>query len=368
MLLAFRLMILLLFAGLCHANALHNIPIARLQLPPGFQVEVLAKVPEARQMTWGDRGTLFVGSKSGRVYALTGYGHKPEVLEVAQDLELPVGVAFKNGDLYISAVSRIVKLAGIESRLGNPPRPEVVVDDLPQERQHGWKFIAFGPDGALYVPVGAPCNICRPERERYALIQRLLPGRKNSRQVVAYGVRNTVGFDWQPGTGELWFSDNGRDLLGDDLPPDELNRLSRVGQDFGYPFCHGRSVLDPEFGAGKRCADFTPPVQELGAHVAPLGLRFYTGQQFPAFYRQQIFIAEHGSWNRSRKQGYQVSLVRLKDGRAVAYEPFVSGWLDRKTDRAWGRPADVSVAPDGALLVSDDYLGVIYRISYVGAP
>ncbi|HTY79355.1 MAG TPA: PQQ-dependent sugar dehydrogenase, partial [Candidatus Bathyarchaeia archaeon] len=246
-----------------------------------------------------------------------------------------------------------------------PPKPVVVTDRLPKDRHHGWKFIAFGPDGKLYVPVGAPCNICEPDPDRYANIMRMNPD-GSELETFARGVRNTVGFDWDPRTREMWFTDNGRDWLGDDAPPDELNHAPRAGMHFGFPYCHGGTISDPEFGRRRPCADFTAPAQNLGPHVASLGMRFYTGAQFPTAYRNQIFIAEHGSWNRSRKIGYRVTLVRLENGRAVAYEPFATGWL--RGEDPWGRPADVLVMPDGSLLVSDDYAGAIYRISYRGAP
>ncbi len=236
----------------------------------------------------------------------------------------------------------------------------MVFDQLPRENAHGWKFIAFGPDGWLYLAVGAPCNICDPDA-RYASIFRLRPD-GSVLESVARGVRNSVGFDWHPGTGEMWFTDNGRDGLGDDTPPDELNRLVRPGQHFGYPYCHAGTIPDPEFGSGHSCADFESPAIRLGAHVAPLGLRFYRGATFPAAYRGQILIAEHGSWNRSRKAGYRISLVRLEGGRAVAYEPFVTGWLQGESP--WGRPADILELPDGSLLVSDDLAGALYRITY----
>ncbi len=341
------------------------LPLAQIRLPPGFAIEVLARVPSARGMALG-RSTLFVGTRAeGKVYAIPlqdGRAGTPRV--VAEGLLEPVGVAFRDGDLYVSAVSRIWRLPKIESRLDAPPRPELVTDRYPTERHHGWKFIAFGPDGALYVPVGAPCNICEPDPERYANITRL--DVKTGRiEVVARGVRNSVGFDWHPQTRELWFTDNGRDWMGDDLPPDELNRLARPGQHFGYPYCHGDTIRDPDFGAKRRCAEFTPPVQNLGPHVAALGMRFYTGTQFPPAYRGAVFIAEHGSWNRSRKIGYRVSLVRLEGNRAVAYEDFATGWL--QGEAVWGRPADVQVAPDGALLVSDDHAGAVYRIRYTKA-
>jgi glucose/arabinose dehydrogenase len=341
--------------------------MAQIRLPPGFRIEFFAQVPNARQMALG-RDTLFVGNmRDGRVHAVPlvkGRAGKPKV--IAQGLTLPVGVAYRDGDLYISAVSRILRIRDVERRLDRPPQPETVFDGLPEETHHGWKFIAFGPDGALYIPVGAPCNICAPDPDRYALIARLDPA-TNQLAVVARGVRNTVGFDWHPRTRQLWFTDNGRDWLGDDAPPDELNRLDRSGRHFGYPHCHGKALADPEYG--RDCARFTPPARELGAHVAALGMRFYTGKQFPARYRDAIFVAEHGSWNRSRKAGYRVMTAILEGDRVVAYEPLATGWLqgegsDRET--VLGRPADVLVMPDGSLLVSDDHAGAVYRIVYRG--
>jgi glucose/arabinose dehydrogenase len=344
------------------AEAPASLPLSSLKLPPGFQVELFARVPNARQMALGNT-TLFVGSmRAGKVYAVPLHGPRQPVV-IADGLEMPVGVAFRDGDLYVSAVSRILRLRDIESRLNKPPRPQAVSEGYPGATHHGWKFIAFGPDGKLYVPVGAPCNICEPDPDRFAAITRLdvASGRI---EVVARGVRNSVGFDWQPQSGELWFTDNGRDWLGDDAPPDELNRVSRPGQHFGYPYCHGGTLADPELGQTRRCSEFVQPVQTLGAHVASLGMRFYTGTQFPAHYRNAVFIAEHGSWNRSHKSGYRVSVVRLQDNRAVSYEAFVTGWL--KGESAWGRPADVLVMPDGSLLISDDQAGAIYRVSYHG--
>ncbi len=282
---------------------------------------------------------------------------------IASGLREPAGVAFRDGALYVSAVSRILRFDDIERRLSDPPPPIVVSDRFPTDGHHGRKFIAFGPDGKLYVPVGAPCNICEPDPDRYANIMRM--NRDGSAlEVYARGVRNTVGFDWDPRTKELWFTDNGRDRLGDDLPPDELNHAPGAGVHFGYPYCHGGTLPDPEFGAGRPCSEFRPPAQNLGPHVAALGMRFYTGTQFPAAYRNRIFIAEHGSWNRSRKIGYRVTMVTLDGNNAVRYEPFAEGWLQGES--AWGRPADVLVAPDGSLLVSDDHAGAIYRIRYAG--
>ena len=345
------------------ATAQSDLPIGKIRLPPGFAIEVAARVPNARAMTWGAEGTLFVGSVNGLVHAVSfPAGGPPVVRVVARGLREPAGVAFRDGALYVSAVSRILRYDGIERRLDDPPQPVVVSDRFPTDGHHGRKFIAFGPDGRLYVPVGAPCNICAPDPERYANIGRMNADGSGF-EVVARGVRNTVGFDWHPRTKELWFTDNGRDWMGDDQPPCELNRMTRPGQHFGYPYCHGGTIADPEYGRQRTCSEFVAPAQNLGPHVAPLGMRFYTGTQFPAAYREQAFVAEHGSWNRSTKIGYRVSLVRIDpSGRATGYETFAEGWLDGGS--VWGRPADVLVAPDGSLLVSDDYAGAIYRIRY----
>ena len=365
---------LALFAGLllhtAHAAPGDPLPLDKLKLPPGFSIEVLARVPNARQMALGESAAgrvLYVGSmREGKVFALElDRDYKAGPLHViAQGLQLPVGVAYRDGSLYVSAVSRIVRLDNIAANLAKPPAPVAVVSDLPSETHHGWKFIAFGPDGLLYVPVGAPCNICEPDPALYATILRMKPD-GTQRETFASGVRNTVGFDWQPGSNELWFTENGRDMLGDEVPPDELNRAQRAGQHFGYPYCHAGTVKDPEFGDKRACSDFTPPAQVLGAHVAALGMRFYKGAQFPPAYAGQVFIAEHGSWNRSKKSGYRITLVKVEAGRAVAYEPFITGWL--QDEQAWGRPADVLVLPDGSMLISDDMAGAIYRVRY-GAP
>jgi glucose/arabinose dehydrogenase len=347
------------------ARAQSELPLETIKLPPGFAIELVARVPNARAMTWGDGGTLFVGSVRGAVVAVSFPPDRaPVVRTVATGLREPAGVAFRDGALYVSAVSRILRFADIERRLDAPPAPVVVSEQFPTDGHHGRKFIAFGPDGKLYVPVGAPCNICAPDAERYTIITRMNPD-GSGREIVARGVRNSVGFDWHPVTRELWFTDNGRDNLGDDAPPCELNRVTAPGQHFGYPYCHGGTIADPEFGATRSCSEFVAPAQNLGPHVAPLGMRFYTGTQFPPAYRGQVFIAEHGSWNRSQKIGYRVTLVTLDaTGKALSYTPFAEGWL--RGASAWGRPADVLVAPDGSLLVSDDTAGAIYRIRYRG--
>src|SRR3989442_1345545 len=342
-----------------------DLPLNKIKLPPGFTIELVARVPNAREMALGTRGTLFVGStEAGKVYAVTLKPTGPAaVTTIATGLNRPVGVAFRDGALYASAVSRILRFDGIESRLDNPPPPVVVSDKFPNDAHHGWKFIGFGPDGKLYVPVGAPCNICAPPGPLHATITRLdLAGGRL--EVVARGVRNSVGFDFDPATGDLWFTDNGRDWLGDDQPPDELNHLTKVGEHFGFPFCHGDGIRDPEHNAGRPCGEFTAPARALGPHVAAIGMRFYTGRVFPEKYRGGIFIAEHGSWNRSTPIGYRVSFVKIENGRATSYESFASGWLTGST--ASERPADVLVMPDGALLVSDDKAGRIYRITFAG--
>lgn len=347
-----------LFAAAQAQTEAQRPPLDRIKLPPGFRIELYAAVPNARSLALGSQGTLFVGSRSGgAVHAVAPSG---KVDKIADGLSMPNGVAFRDGALYIAEVSRILKVDRAESA---PGKPEVVYDRLPRDVHHGWKFIRFGPDGRLYVPIGAPCNNCN--REGYALIGSL-DLRTKAFDVHARGVRNSVGFDWHPATRELWFTDNGRDWLGDDLPADELNRAPRPGMHFGFPHCHQGDLPDPEFGRGRACAEFEPPAQKLGAHVAALGMRFYTGAMFPAEYRNQIFIAEHGSWNRSKKSGYRISLVRTENNKVVSYQPFAQGWLEGES--ALGRPVDLEVLPDGSLAVSDDAAGMIYRISYSRAP
>ena len=340
--------------------------LSRVRVPEGFSVSFYSdRVPNARSLAMGPGGTLFVGTRSGgTVYALTdsdGDNFAETVRVVDDGLNSPNGVAFRDGSLYVAEISRILRYDGIESRLSSPPDPAVVNDSLPTDGHHGWKFIRFGPDGKLYVPVGAPCNVCERADRRYASVLRMNPDGSNV-EVFARGVRNTVGFDWHPETGVLWFTDNGRDHMGDDVPPDELNRAPAPGLHFGFPYCHGTDVGDPRFGSSRSCGEFVPPALELPAHVAALGMRFYAGSMFPASWKNSIFVAEHGSWNRSSPVGYRVTRVSVSAGRAVSYETFADGWLG-DDGSAWGRPVDVLVAPDGALLVSDDRRGAVYRIS-----
>ena len=360
-------------AALVPRNADAAVQIDKLRAPPGFTVELVTDaVPSAREMALGrfadGKGMLYVGSNdAGKVYAVELDGDKAlRVRTVASGLQLPSGVAWHDGSLYVAAVSRILRYDAIDDHLDRPPEAKVVTDKLPTETHHGWKFIAFGPDQKLYVPVGAPCNICEPD-DRHGLILRMNADGSGA-ETLARGVRNSVGFDWSATDHSLWFTDNGRDMMGDDMPSDELNHVTRVGQHFGFPYCHQGDVADPEFGTRHACSEFTGPAANLGAHVASIGMRFYKGTQFPAAYRGNVFIAEHGSWNRSKKSGYQVARVPIDAaGHAGAPEPFVQGWLQvdgKGGETVWGRPADVLPLPDGSLLVSDDMAGAIYRVRY----
>ena len=348
------------------ARNMKGVHLGDITLPPGFSINIYADdVENARSLALGDNGTLFVGTRSaGKVYAVLDRNQDAradDVITIAAGLDMPNGVAFRKGSLYVAEVNRVLRYDAIESRLKNPPEPVIIIDSFPKDHHHGWKFIRFGPDDKLYVPVGAPCNVCESNREIYASITRIDPDGSHL-EIFARGVRNTVGFDWHPETKALWFTDNGRDWMGDDIPPDELNHAPHSGMNFGFPYCHGGTIADPEFGAKRKCSEFAPPAVALGPHVAALGMRFYTGTMFPAPYRNQIFIAEHGSWNRTTPIGYRIVLVRLSGDRAISHEVFAKGWL--RNGRAWGRPVDVLVMPDGALLVSDDRAGVIYRISH----
>ena len=328
-----------------------------------FRLSVVSdEVPGARQMAETESGLLLVGSlRQGNLYAVTSSPDgTAEVVTFARKLKLPSGLALIGDDLYVGALDRVLRYRAIEKTFRDNPQPEIVTDELPDERHHGWKYLSVGPDGFLYVPVGAPCNICESEDPRFATILRMDP-ETGATTVYAAGVRNSVGLDWHPETGELWFSDNGRDWLGDDLPPEEINRVTEPGAHYGYPYIHGGDILDPEFGAGHDPADYVFPEISIQAHSAALGLAFYTGSQFPESYRHALFIAEHGSWNRSSKVGYRVSVVRF-GATGPEYEPFLDLWL--KDEKVTGRPNDVLVSRDGSLLISDDKAGAIYRVTY----
>jgi glucose/arabinose dehydrogenase len=339
-----------------------QIRLDRIKLPPGFAISVYADhVPEARSMTVAPDGTLFVGNREkDKVYAVV----DKRVVTIASGLRMPNGVAFRDGSLYVAETSRVLRYDGVLEWLKQasraPLKAAVVTNKFPSDSHHGWKYLAFGPDGLLYLQVGAPCNIC-DRGDPYAAIWRMKPD-GSGLEIFARGVRNSVGFAWHPETKAMWFTDNGRDGLGDNVPPDELNTAPKAGLHFGYPYCHAGTIVDPEFGAGHPCSNYTPPAQALAAHVAALGLKVYSGSMFPPEYRNQIFIAEHGSWNRSQPLGYRITLVRLQNDRAVKYETFAEGWL--QSGSAWGRPVDILEMPDGSLLVSDDEANVIYRITY----
>jgi glucose/arabinose dehydrogenase len=337
----------------------------KIKLPDGFKIDIYAEIPDARSLCVSPGGTVFVGTRKDKVYAITDENHDgkaDKVYVIASGLNAPNGVAFKDGSLYIGTISVIYRIDNIESRLANPPAPVVVYDKYPTSTHHGNKFIAFGPDGKLYVPVGAPCNICDSPKP-YASMTRMNPDGTGF-EIYASGIRNSVGFAWSPVTKQLWFTDNGRDELGDDIPSDELNNAPKEGMHFGYPYCHEGDILDPEYGKGKNCLDYTPPAKKLGAHVASLGMRFYTGNMFPADYKNAIFIAEHGSWNRTALVGYRVVVAKMDSSGVLADPvPFAQGWLQNLTS-VNGRPVDVQVLEDGSMLVSDDYKGLVYRISY----
>lgn len=360
--------LLVMFLASClWERPVNAVDLAKIKLPPGFKIELYAEnIKNARSLCLSPRGTLFIGTRDdGRVWAVRDENkdHKAEkVYTIARGLKSPNGVAFRNGDLYVAEISRILRFKDIENHLDNPGQPEVVYDQYPTESHHGWKYIAFGPDGKLYVPVGAPCNICERKEEIYASITRLDVDTKKM-EVVQRGIRNTVGFTWHPENKQLWFTDNNRDWMGEDQPACELNHASKDGLHFGYPYCHQGDLPDPEFGKKRNCSEFTPPAQKLGAHVAPLGLKFYQGNMFPASYKNQVIIAEHGSWNRQSPLGYRLTLVKLdKDQKSISYTVFAEGWL--QNGKAWGRPVDLEHMPDGSLLVSDDEADVVYRISY----
>ncbi len=344
----------------------------RIQLPDGFSIEVYASgIESARSLALADDGTLYVGSFGpqggpavGKVYAIpnrNGDNKGDEVITILEGLNFPNGVALHEGDLYVAELGRILKYENVAENLQSMPEPIVINDELPDDYHHGWKYISVGPDDKLYVPQGAPCNTCEPQGLSGTILRMDLDG--SNLEVYARGVRNSVGFDWHPVTGELWFSDNGRDLLGDDIPPEELNNATEAGQHFGFPYRYGKTLVDDsEFTTTMKAEEFTPASLELPAHNAGLGIEFYTGGQFPASYENQLFAAYHGSWNRDPIDGYKVRLIRFENNEAASFEDFASGWA--QDNKYWGRPVDLEQASDGSLLLSDDFNGVIYRISY----
>jgi glucose/arabinose dehydrogenase len=345
------------------AAAPDKLPLAQLKLPKGFKIEVYASgIPDARSLRIGDKGTLFVGNRvQDKVYAVVDRNGKREVKVIASGLDRPNGLAFKDGTLYIAEGTKISKLEKIEDNLDNPPKPVVIYSEFPNHQSHGWKFMALGPDNKLYVNVGAPCNICIPPDANSQIRRLNLDG--TGAEPYIRGNRNSVGFDWNPATKELYFTDNGRDWLSEDLPNDELNRVTKMGENFGFPYCHQGNVSDDQYGWGHSCSEFVPPVALLGPHVAALGMRFYTGSMFPAKYHNAIFMARHGSWNKTKKIGGDIYVVYLnKDGTVKSQESFMTGFI--QDNNYIGRPVDVQPMKDGSLLVSDDYDGAVYRITY----
>ena len=350
----------------------------KISLPDGFKIDIYASdVENARSMTISPSGTVFVGNrKADNVFALMDNDKDGKVdkkyLITDKLTNMPNGVVFHNGDLYVAEVNKIWLFKDVEKNLEKiddvgyyPEEPILISDKFPSDKHHGWKYISIGPDNKLYVPVGAPCNICESKDEIYSTITRMDLDGKNQ-EIYARGVRNTVGFTWHPETGEMWFTDNGRDMLGDNYPPCELNRVQVSGKHYGYPYCHGSDISDPEFGSKYPCDDFVKPVQNLGPHVAPLGVKFYDGNMFPDEYKGDIFIAEHGSWNRPKKIGYRITRVKIENNKSLGYEPFIDGWLEKEKNDAWGRPVDIIFLDDGSMLISDDYANVIYRVTYEG--
>jgi glucose/arabinose dehydrogenase len=348
----------------------HQNVLKQLHVPAGFSISIFAdNLPNARSLALGDNGVVFVGASPGeKVYAVqdtNNDGIADQRYVISNQLFMPNGVAYKNGSLYVAEINRILRFDNIMQQLNNPSLPVVIYDQLPSSEHHGWKYLRIGPDDKLYTVVSAPCNICEPEKPIYSSLVRLQTDGQGF-EVLARGIRSSVGIDWQPGTNALFLTDNGRDYMGDDLPPDELNLWTAPGQHFGFPYCHGGDIPDPEFAADKNCSQYTPPVWKFKAHMAPLGLRFYRGTQFPVQFREQLFVALHGSWNRSIPQGYRVALVTFSQGKPVSEQIFIDGWLTQDYD-VLGRPVDILEMPDGSLLISDDKLGLIYKVTYTGA-
>ena len=349
------------------ADDSHQTILKQLKLPQGFTISIFAKdLPNARTLALGDEGVIYIGTRQqGSIYAVQdsnndGIADKKYIL--ATDLYMPNGVAYKNNTLYVAQPDKIIRFNHITQSLAKPPKPQIVYDKLPSDKRHGWKYLRFGMDNKLYSAVGAPCNSCEPKKEIYGSLFRMNTDGSNF-EIIASGVRNSVGFDWHPKTKALYFSDNGRDNLGDDTPPDELNLWTEKGQNFGFPYCYGDDIVDPELGKDKNCADFSSPVWKFKAHNAPLGIHFYQSSQFPEHYHHQLFVAQHGSWDRSTPDGYRIALVKFKQGKPVSEEVFISGWLT-KDGKVLGRPTDILEIADGSLLIADDKRGVIYKVSY----
>ncbi|WP_311316227.1 PQQ-dependent sugar dehydrogenase [Roseivirga seohaensis] len=371
----FSIGLLTLMGANVNVWAQSEIDLSKIKLPEGFKISIYAEgITDARSLSSTPDGkTVFVGNRRRKnVYALTDTDGDMVAdktykwaSKTGKDWNMPNGVAYHNGDLYVAEVNRILRFPDIMNNLDDP-KQEVIFEDYPTDAHHGWKFIAFGPDGKLYVPVGAPCNVCESDKEVYASITRMNPDGSNM-EIYATGVRNSVGFAWDPKTQKMWFTDNGRDMMGDDIPACELNFAPEKGMNFGFPYWHQGDIPDPDFGDKFPRTNFTEPKYKFEPHSAPLGLRFYQGDMFPAKYKNNIIVAQHGSWNRSLDAGhigYQLRFVQVEGDKVISSEIFASGWLDQKTNKGWGKPVDILEMPDGSILVSDDVAGVIYRISY----
>ena len=371
----FSIGLLTLIGASVNVWAQSEIDLSKIKLPEGFKISIYAEgITDARSLSSTPDGkTVFVGNRRRKnVYALTDTDGDMVAdktykwaSKTGKDWNMPNGVAYHNGDLYVAEVNRILRFPDIMNNLDDP-KQEVIFEDYPTDAHHGWKFIAFGPDGKLYVPVGAPCNVCESDKEVYASITRMNPDGSNM-EIYATGVRNSVGFAWDPKTQKMWFTDNGRDMMGDDIPACELNFAPEKGMNFGFPYWHQGDIPDPDFGDKFPRTNFTEPKYKFEPHSAPLGLRFYQGDMFPAKYKNNIIVAQHGSWNRSLDAGhigYQLRFVQVEGDKGIGSEIFASGWLDQETNKGWGKPVDILEMPDGSILVSDDVAGVIYRISY----
>ena len=346
------------------------LPVSSLKVPAGFKIEVWADgMPDARSLALGAHGTVFVGNRVGKnVYAVIDRGGKREVKTILTGLDTPNGIVFSKGTLFVAERTRLTRYDGIEEHLDAPPAPKLMATWPENKPSHFWHYLALGPDGKLYFNNGAPDNIVLPNYQQAAIL-RINP-KNDVLETYAQGVRNSVGITFHPVSHNIWFTNNGRDWMSEDLPEDTLHVATRKGENFGYPFCHQGDTLDPEFGKNRTCSEFDPPAAKLGAHVAPLALHFYTGKMFPAEYRNTLFIVRHGSWNRSKKQGYDVVRATIGPNNKVEkIEPFLTGFLQdaTKDPPMWGRPVDILQMPDGALLISDDYNGIIYRLSYAGS-
>jgi glucose/arabinose dehydrogenase len=346
-----------------------KIPLDKIKLPAGFKAEIWSSGhPGARTMVMGSKGTMFMGTRIiGRVYALVDKDGKREVKTLLTGLTQPNGLAFKDGSLYVFAINKVLRYDNIEDKLDNPGDPVELTAkyNLPDTVHHNWKYVDFGPDGKMYVQVGSNCNICETNPGIHGQIRRYNAD-GSGQEIVARGIRNTVGFDWHPVTKELYFTDNGRDWAGNGGPEDELNKIPKgmEGASFGFPYCHAMGIPDPDIKRPNPCAGVVMPIALTGPHAAGLGIKFYTGSMFPQGYQNQAFIARHGSWNRTPKFGYDVVLARILPNGTARIEPFLTGLLDNAKNESYGRPSYIFMMKDGSMLVSDEFNGAIYRISY----